>query len=86
MFRVNALILMGQMGLSGRRGARRDTQHRASVATHPKGPVAPPKAGCFCAVAALRIFADASASPCEARLTTAQIHPVKMTAFTRNML
>jgi hypothetical protein len=33
--------------------------HRASAATHPKGPDAAPKAGCFCAVAALRIFADA---------------------------
>jgi hypothetical protein len=33
--------------------------HRASAATHPKGPDAAPEAGCLYAVAALRSFADA---------------------------
>jgi len=33
--------------------------HRASTATHPKGPDAPPKAGRYCAVASLHAFADA---------------------------
>jgi hypothetical protein len=32
--------------------------HRASAATNPEDRSAPPKAGCFCAVAALRCFAD----------------------------
>jgi|TARA_Y100000294_G_scaffold149113_1_gene145789 hypothetical protein len=35
-----------------------DVGHRASVATLPERRLAPPKAGCFCAVAALRFFAD----------------------------
>tara|TARA_B100000315_G_scaffold33236_1_gene27922 strand:+ start:594 stop:788 length:195 start_codon:yes stop_codon:yes gene_type:complete len=55
--------------------------HRASAATHPKGPDAAPQAGRLSAVAALRSFADAKASPCEARLTTTQIHPVKLIGF-----
>ncbi len=37
--------LMGPSGPSCRSGARRDAWHRASLATHPKGRFAPPKAG-----------------------------------------
>jgi len=36
---------MAPISLPGRRGARRDAAHRASVATHPEGKWAPPKAG-----------------------------------------
>jgi hypothetical protein len=42
---------------------------------------APPEAGFFCAVASLRVFADAKASPCEARLTTAQKNRGQMVPF-----
>ncbi len=53
-------------------------EHRASVATPPRGRFAPPEAGFFCAVASLRPFADAQASPCGARLATAQNNPGQM--------
>ncbi len=52
-------------------------KHRTSPATHPKGRFAPPQAGFACAVAALPPFADASASPCGARLATTKANPVK---------
>ncbi|MEE9249883.1 MAG: hypothetical protein V3U93_01995, partial [Alphaproteobacteria bacterium] len=52
-----------------------ESENRVSVATNPGSRFAPPQAGCFCAVASLRIFADALTSPCEARLATTQNHP-----------
>ena len=58
----------------------------ASVATHPRGRFAPPKAGFFCAVASLRPFADAQASPCGARLATAQNNPGQTIPSGRIML
>jgi hypothetical protein len=60
--------------------------HRASAATPPKGPDAAPEAGRICAVESLRSFADAKASPFEARLITTQIHPVKLIGFGRIVL
>ncbi len=44
-----------------RQGAARRAmlEHRASVATPPRGRFAPPQAGFFCAVASLHPFADA---------------------------
>jgi len=44
--------------------------HRASIATQPGNLYAPPQAGFFYPVASLRVFTDAGASPCEARLST----------------
>ncbi len=52
--------------------------HRASVATPPRGRFAAPSAGFFRAVASLRPFADAQASPCGARLATARNNPGQM--------
>ncbi len=70
---------MGQIGSFGQgRGAPRDVAHRASAATPPRGRFAPPQAGFFCAVASLRPFADAQASPCGARLARAQNNPGQM--------
>jgi hypothetical protein len=45
-----------------RQGAARGAmlEHRASVATPPRGRFAPPEAGCFCALASLRKACDAS--------------------------
>ncbi len=62
---ANRLIRLGAA-----RGAM--LEHRASVATPPRGRFVAPAAGFFCTVAALRPFADAQASPCGARLATAQ--------------
>jgi hypothetical protein len=60
--------------------------HRASAATNSEDRSAPPKAGCFCAVTALRFFADGIASPCEARLATTQNHPGQMVQSGRKVL
>ncbi len=63
-----------------RQGAARRAmlEHRASAATPPRGRFDPPEAGFFCALASLRPFADAQASPCGARLATAQNNPGQM--------
>ncbi len=58
----------------------------ASVATPPRGRFAAPSAGFFCAVASLRPFADAQASPCGARLATAQNNPGQMVPIYREPL
>ena len=49
------LISWHQTGHSGRRGAQRDAGHRASAATQPMAGFMPPKAGCFCPQASLRL-------------------------------
>ena len=70
--------------LGAARGAM--LEHRASVATPPRDRFAPPEAGFFCAVASLRPFADAQASPCGARLATVQNNPGQMVPIYREPL
>ena len=53
-------------------------EHRASVATPPRGRFAPPEAGFFCALASLRYACDAPASLRIPRLTRAQNNPGQM--------
>jgi len=64
-------------GLSGRRGVPRDAGHRANATTHPKGRKTPPKAGFFCALAALPFFADTPHRRAKRALPTRKIIPVK---------
>ncbi len=77
---------MGQIGSSARRGAPRDVEHRASVATMPRGRFAPPKAGFFCALASLRRLPDAQASRAAPRLAEEPICPIKLIPIYREPL
>jgi hypothetical protein len=86
MFNLNAVILMGQMGLSGRRGARRDACASGKRRNAPEGPSCPTEGRVLLRRGVVAHLWRCAASPCEARLATAQIHPVKMTAFKSNML
>ncbi|MAF48908.1 MAG: hypothetical protein CMM10_11625 [Rhodospirillaceae bacterium] len=76
---------MWQPGFSGRRGARRDADPSGKRRNAPERPGCrtggrvPLRRGC------VALLCRCAASPCEARLTTTQIHPVKLIGFDRTM-
>ncbi len=65
---------MGHIGPFGQARVAPRCQHRKRHATPPAGRCAPPKAGCFRALASLPAFSDVPASQRDGRLASTRNH------------